>query len=212
MYINNTNNAETKSYAQIKADNPEVSLPAQQLPIVLTIWYIINSATKPDYDSDTQRLVSDTPEKIGNEYFEAWTVVDISQGEMDSSLSAAQSAKYIEIWNEASRQNVAAEASFFTSGSNGVRNDSRLSKHNARIANKNIKSNNGQGQGQGSNPEEDEFVEAYNDCMDWEVTTNAIANDAEDDVDAMGTPSEVNAYDAVNDPPWQEPFIAPLTV
>jgi len=89
MYINDTNNAEIKSYSQIKADNPNTSLPSQPQPVVLSIWFIINPTAKPAYNTDTQRIVSAAPTKSGDTYHEVWNTVTLTTQEKESNLANA---------------------------------------------------------------------------------------------------------------------------
>ena len=117
----------------------------------------------------------------------------------DIPIEEVKQNKYTEIWNEADKRNVDSEKMFFTSGSETQRNNDRLKKKNDRIANKKIK-------GQATTPEEDIFIDQWDDCIDWQDSTNDIAEVACDAVENYTDKYSVDAYDVVNTPNWQAPF------
>ena len=114
-------------------------------------------------------------------------------------ITDVKELKYAEIWTESDKRNVDSEKVFFTSGSKTQRNNDRLKKQNDRIANKKIK-------GQATTPEEDVFIDQWDDCMDWQDSTNDIADIAQDQVELLTDKYTVDAYDVETGPNWQAPF------
>ena len=204
-YINDTNNAEIKTYRQLQNDNLGASLPKDGTNIILAVWFVIHNTAKQAYNTDTHKLVEGAPAKTGNEYNQTWLEVALDQPTMDANLATAKSNKYEQIWTEADKRNIEAEATLIGSSTSNhpTRNNDRIIKKNSRIANKKIK-------GQTPNQGEEDFVDAYDELMDWQDSTYDVAeSDGVDAVENMTTPSAVNAFDVVNDVTWQSDFVLP---
>jgi len=118
----------------------------------------------------------------------------------DDLLLEAKEAKYNQIWSESDKRNLNAESQFNTGNSHThVRTNDKLNKKNQRIGNKKHKN-------LPISTEEEEFIDNFDDMVDWQDGTDDVADNAEDTIEAMTDIDTVNAYDVVNTPTWQTPF------
>lgn len=201
MYINNTTQ-EQKTYNELKVLYPDTSLPRDTTPVILTDWYYVVPTSRPSYDRYTEELEQGTPSKTGDVYHQVWNIVALEASKIAAILLSAKENKYNDIWAEANIRNELAEYQFNTDANTGLGNTNRNAKQWTKISNKKAKS-------QTLSAAEKKFDDDYDSMLDWQVSTNDVADQAEDTVEAMSHTVDVNAYDVVTTPSWQAPFVLP---
>ena len=82
------------TFAMLNADNPNVSFPGTPGDDVLAVFgvYPVSSTTRPAFDAITQKVVEATPTGSGSTWTQAWSVVALSQPEIDANTQAAADA------------------------------------------------------------------------------------------------------------------------
>lgn len=95
MYINDTTQ-EQKSYQALQADNRGVSLAAYSTNVILLEWYYITPSPVPAFDVYTQKAIEISPVKVGDVYNQTWSVVSLTQQEIDDNIQQAKDDKYTE--------------------------------------------------------------------------------------------------------------------
>jgi len=118
----------------------------------------------------------------------------------DDLLLEAKEAKYAQIWAECDKRTSQAENVFNTSNHiSPFRNADRLNRRHSKLSNK-------QHRNIPLSPEEEFFSDSHEDMMDWQDSTDNVAEDTEDFIELVTDINTVNEYDVVNDPSWLSPF------
>ena len=87
-YIHNTTK-EQKTHRQLKIDSPTVSIAQDGTEIIMNVWYLIHTDEKPVYDAYTEKVVEVEP-VFTTVYTQTWSIVALTQQELDDNLAAAK--------------------------------------------------------------------------------------------------------------------------
>jgi hypothetical protein len=85
LVVNNKIKKYPYSLGEYSQDNPQVSLPSEITPELLTELGLIavSETPAPSHDPVTQYLKEDTPQKKSGAWCQVWSVQDRPQGEID---------------------------------------------------------------------------------------------------------------------------------
>lgn len=91
MHILNNGGVVTYPYspAQLRADNPQTSFPAEMQPDGLAEWgvYSVAETEQPAYDAETQRIDEGAPALVGGVWTQTWVVTDLPPEEIAAALT-----------------------------------------------------------------------------------------------------------------------------
>ena len=92
MNYENINTGELKTYQEIRATYPSISLPQDGTALIYGEWRLISDSPQPTYDKYTQSVREIAPVN----YTQTWEIYPLEQSEITSNIEEAQDSKAAE--------------------------------------------------------------------------------------------------------------------